>query len=98
MYIMNIDLLSEFLPAVLYIVVIALVVTLTVLAIKTIILVNKLNRISDNVEVKVNSLNGVFSIVNKVSDASYMAFDKAVNTVVDKIGRFKKSKEEDDYE
>ncbi|MBQ3468551.1 MAG: hypothetical protein IJH18_00610 [Bacilli bacterium] len=94
MLIMNIDLLNEFLPAVLYIVVIALVITLTVLAVKLIQVTTKLNRISDNVEEKVNSLNGIFGIVDKVSNASYTIVDKAVNTVLGTVGKIKKNKEE----
>ena len=58
MQILNIDLLGEFLPVVLYVVVITLVIILSILGVKLIMLVNKLNRISDNVETKVNSLNG----------------------------------------
>lgn len=95
MQILNIDLLGEFLPVVLYVVVITLVIILSILGVKLIMLVNKLNRISDNVETKVNSLNGIFSVVDKISSTGSMVFDRVANSIVDTIGKFRKKKEED---
>ena len=95
MQILNIDLLGEFLPVVLYVVVITLVIILSILGVKLIMLVNKLNRISDNVETKVNSLNGIFSVVDKISSTGSMVFDRVANSIVDTIGKFRKKKKED---
>ena len=63
---------------------------------------NKVDEIVDNVEGKVNSLNGLFNVVDKVSLKLSGFYDKSadlVSKVVDKIVSIKnKRKDEDEDE
>lgn len=89
------------LPVLLYTFGIILLIVLIILGIRFILILNKLERVVDNIDGKVNSLNGLFSIIDKATDSIAIFSDSIVNTVaglVFKIFKRKKRKDEDDYE
>lgn len=93
--------LNTILSVLLYVVCIILLVVLIILGIRLIQLLKKVDRIVDNVEEKVNLLNGTFELVNKATNTISMIGDSFVNTVtslVTKVFRRKNKNKEDFYE
>lgn len=89
------------LPVLLYIVGIILLIVLIILGIRIIQILNKCERVIDNIEVKVNSLNGVFNAIDKTAYGISMISDKVISSIVTMISKIfnkKKDKEEDYYE
>lgn len=71
---------------------------LIILTFKLIKTVDKVNRIADNVEGKVSSLDGMFSIIDVVTDKLATLNDFLVDKIVDFIGMIfnrKKNKKEE---
>ncbi|MCI8460411.1 MAG: hypothetical protein HFE81_03335 [Bacilli bacterium] len=94
------EFLSVFLPIILYIVAIILLIILIVLGIKCIAILDKIDRVVDNIEEKVNTFNGALSIIGKVSDGIASIGDSVIfgiTSAVSKIFNKVKSKEENDY-
>lgn len=60
--------LNEYLPVLIYILLCVLIVLLIVIAIKVIRAMNKVELIVNDVNEKVQSLNGIFSIIDSVTD------------------------------
>ena len=90
--------LNTFLPILLYILGIILMVRLIILGIKAIQMMDKMDRIMDNIEDKVNSLNGMFAVINKTTDSIDLISSKVVGVVTNTIGRlFRRKKKEDTY-
>ena len=89
--------LNTFLPILLYILGIILMVILIILGIKAIQMMDKMDRIIDNIEDKVNSLNGMFAVINKTTDSIDLISSKVVGSVVGTIEKIFKRKKEDDY-
>lgn len=85
---------SEVLPVILYILGAVLLVALIVLTIKCTITVHKIDKIVDNINVKVTSLDGVFSIVNAVSNKFAFITEQVVNVIYSVIERISKGKGE----
>ncbi len=78
--------------------IILLIVGITI-GIRMIALADKADKILDDVEEKVNSLNGIFNVVNKVSLGLETMSSKITGTIASLFGRvFKKKKEEEDNE
>lgn len=71
----------NFLPLVIYILLIILLVIGIVLGIKTIITMNKVEKVVDNVNDKVESLNSVFSIIDFTTDKIASFTEKAVEAI-----------------
>lgn len=93
--------LGEVLPIFLYFFGIILMIVLIYLGIRIIQIVDKLDRVLDNVEDKVNSLNGLFNVINKATSSIDLISTKIVTSITDNISKlFKKKmkKEENDYE
>ena len=94
--------LSVVLPILIYILLSALLVVLIILGIKTIQFMEKTNRILDNVESKVNSLNGFFSVIDRFTDGISGITNKMVDSISSLIThifkRKKKEEESEDYE
>lgn len=92
--------LNTFLPIMLYIFGIILMIVLIILGIKVIQVVDKLDRIMDNVEDKVNSLNGFFEVINKATSSIDLISTKVVSIVASTIGKLfkRKEKEKKEYE
>ena len=97
-----IELLNVFLPMVLYVVGIITLIIIMILGIKLIGILDKVDRVVDNVEEKVNSLNLAFSLIDKATDSITMIGNTvlgAVNNAVSKVFKKKDNnvEEEDDY-
>ena len=90
--------LGEFLPVILNLFLIILVVVAIVFVIKLWGVLNKLNSILDNVDVKVNQLNGAFDIVDNITGAINDVSGKVTNFVSDKVTKIidKKGNDEDE--
>ncbi len=83
----------------LYILGIILLIVLIVLGIKCIHVLNKVDRIVDNVEDKVTSLDGLFGVVDKVTDGIVLASDSIISSGADFLSKlFRKKKKEDDFD
>ena len=92
--------LDFWLPVLLYTFGIILLIVLIILGIRLIQILDRCDKVIDNVEEKVNSLNGIF-VINKTSYGLSMISDKVISGVVGMISRIfnkKKDKEEDYYE
>lgn len=86
------------LPVLLYMFGIILLIVLIILGIRLIVILDKFDHVIDNIEGKVNSLNGFFSVIDRATDGIALISDSVVNTVaslVFKIFKKKKGKEDD---
>lgn len=94
------EFLNAFLPIILYIFGIVLLIVLIILGIRLIQTIDRANRLLDDVEQKVSSLNGFFHIVDTITDNLAFLSDKVVDTVSGFITKIfkRKKKEEEDYE
>ena len=89
-----------FLPLVIYILLIILLLVGIILGIKTIITMNKVEKVVDNVNEKVESLNNVFNLIDFTTDKLAAFTDRIVDiagTIFSKL-LFKKKRKKDDYE
>lgn len=86
---------NEFLSITTGIFTIILLIVGIILGIRLIQVINKADRVLDNVEAKVNSLNGVFSIVNKAGDGLEYIGNKVIDTFTSIFSRFLKKKKEE---
>ena len=88
----------DILQVILYILGSILLIVLIILGIKLIITMNKIENVVDDINVKVNKLNGIFTIIDLTTDKLALFSDKiidAISTVVRKIFYKKKRKEEE---
>lgn len=85
---------NEILPVVLYILGAILLVALIVLTVKLTITIHKIDKVVDNITEKVTALDGVFSVVNAVSNKFTFITDKVVDIIYSLIERITKRKEE----
>lgn len=85
---------SEVLPVILYILGAILLVALIVLTIKLTITIHKIDKVVDNITEKVTALDGVFTVVNAVSNKFTLITDKVVNIIYSLIERITKRKED----
>ena len=96
------DFLMMVLPIILYVLGIVLVGILIIIGVKLIYTIDKTNEILDDVEKKSKSLNGVFEMVDNVTDSLSIISDTVVDGIVGLVSRiFKKRKREkeiDEYE
>lgn len=92
------------LPIILYILGGILLVVLIILSIKLIHTIDRMNKVVDDVEVKVKSLNGFFSAVDFITDTLSGLSDRIVDVITSSISnlftkkRTKKSKEKEKLE
>ena len=77
--------LLEFLPIVIYILLIIVLVIGIVLAIKCLITLDKVEKVVDNVNDKVRSLDGLFHIIDTTTDRIVLVTDKVVDGVTSLI-------------
>ena len=94
--------LEAFFTTMLYILGSTLLIVLIILGIKLIITMNKIENVVDDINVKVDKLNGLFNIIDYTTDKLAIVSDKMVEGVSYVIKKmfFKKNKkkEEKDYE
>ena len=86
---------NEVLPVILYILGSVLLVALIVLTIKLIITMNKIEKVVDNITVKVKTLDDLFTVIGSISGKVATLTDRAVDSVallIDKIFRGKGDK------
>ena len=95
------EVLSQVLPIIIYILLIGLITIGIIIGVKLIITMNKIERVVDNVEDKVNSLNGLFNIINATTSKMSGIYQKVydfIGNMVDKVIGLKKRKDDEDYE
>ena len=97
--------LNEVLPIILYILGSILLGILIVLGIKLITVMNKMEKVVDDINTKVSSLNGVFSIIDATTDKLALLSDRMVDGIsliirklFAKKNKKNKEKETDDNE
>ena len=97
--------LNEVLPIILYILGSILLGILIVLGIKLINVMNKMEKVVDDINIKVSSLNGVFSIIDATTDKLALLSDRMVDGIsliirklFAKKNKKSKEKENDDNE
>lgn len=89
----------EFLQILLYILGSILLVVLIVLGIKLTITMNKIESLVDNISVKVNQLNSLFSIIDTITNKATKITDTIVDNISGLISKiFKKKKKEDEID
>ena len=89
---------ADVLPVLLYILGSILLVVLIILGIKLIITMNKINVIMDDVNKKVSSLDGLFTMIDMTTDKLALLSDRMVDGVtflIKKLFKPKKGKEEE---
>ena len=69
----------SFLPIIIYILLIIILIIGIILGIKSIITINKVEKVVDDVNEKVESLNGLFHVVDFTTDKIVMLTDKVVD-------------------
>lgn len=82
--------LMEILPVTLYVLAIVLVVVLIIAVVRFIQTMDKVNIILDDVEKKTKSLNGIFSIIDTVTDSLSIFSDtlvEGITSIVAKVFR-----------
>ena len=88
----------EFLPVLLYSLGSILLVVLIILGIKLIITMNKIENVVDDINGKVKSLNGFFSMIDYTTDKLALLSDRFVDTITSLIKKIFVRKEKDDNE
>lgn len=90
--------LSVILSVLLYVFGIILLIVLIILGIRFLTIIDKMERILDNIEGKVNSLNGLFMVVDKVSYGLSSITENVVYMITNSISRIfgREKKERDD--
>ena len=83
---------NEVLPVILYILGSVLLVALIVLTIKLIITMNKLEKVVDNITVKVRTLDELFNVVGLVTGKITSITDKVIDGIVLMVEKIFKKK------
>ncbi len=91
---------NDVLPVVVYILSSILLVTLIILTIKVIITMNKIEKIVDNITVKIKTLDGVFSVIEIATNKFTSITDKVIDVITSLIQKVfnSKGKEKDKNE
>ena len=90
------EFLNIVLPTLLYIFGIILLIVLIILGIRTIELLDKINRLTDDDSEKVSSLDNLFSVIDKTTDGISLISDKIISTVSGFIINLVNRKRKDD--
>lgn len=89
---------SDVLPVILYILGSILLVVLIILGVKLINTLNKIENVVDDISKKANSLNGLFSIIDNMTDKLALLSNKMVDGVAFIIKRLFKPKKRKENE
>lgn len=85
----------DFLPIIIYILLIIILIVGIILGIRLIIVLGKAGRVVDDINEKVHSLDGLFSIVDTATDKIVLVTDKVIEIITSFITKvFLKPKEE----
>ncbi len=93
-----------YLPICIYILLIILLIICIILGVRLIGAMDKVDELLENVQGKINTLNGFFSIIDFTTDKISAFSDRIVELFTGLISKFKRKKEsteieeEDDYE
>ena len=87
-----IEFLGSVLPIIIYVLLIIILIVGIILGIKTITTMGKVEKVVDNVSDKVESLNGIFSIIDFTTDKLALITDKVVDSVSGVISKLFKKK------
>ncbi len=91
------EFLNFVLPVLLYIFGIILLIVLIILGIRSIQILERIDHLVDDIEHKINSLNGLFTIIDRTTDGLALITDRFVGAATNAISKiFKKGKKEDD--
>ena len=90
--------LLETLPVIIYFLLIILIVVLIAVSLKSYSILEKFDKFMNDTTNKMNSLNGLFSVVDKATDTISILSDKLVTVIVSVIQKFFTKKEEDKNE
>ncbi len=86
------EMLSEVLPIILYLVGVVLLVILIIIGVKIIRIIDSIDDIVKDVDYKVQSLNGVFKIIDTTTDRLAVINDKIVDVITNFILKLFKKK------
>ena len=78
---------SQLLPIIIYVLLIVLIILLIIIAFKVIKALNKVQDIADNVEEKVRTLDGFFSVIDLATDKISSLSDRLIDIIT---GAYKK--------
>ena len=92
------DFLLSFLPIIIYVLLIILLIIGIILGIKSIITINKVEKVVDDVNEKVESLNGLFQLVDFTTDKLVSITDRVIDGISSLASRLfmKKKKNKED--
>lgn len=95
-----VETLRNILPIFIYVLLIGLIIIFIIIGIQLIRELNKFDKILDNVEDKINSLNGAISIIQNASSKVALVYSKFSDIILNFISKKfkKKRKEKEDYE
>ena len=85
---------NEVLPVILYILGSVLLVALIILTIKLIITMNKIEKVVDNITVKVHTLDELFNVIGLVTGKVTAVTDKVIDTIASLVEKIFKGKED----
>ena len=86
---------NEILPVIVYILGSVLLVTLIILTVKLIVTMNKIEKVVDNIGIKVKTLDDLFNVIGLVTGKFTAVTDKVIDNIsllVEKIFRGKEDK------
>lgn len=92
------EMLKEALPIVIYMLLIILLIVLIVFFIKAIYTVTKVNKIVDDVDGKIQTLNGAFALIDTITDKISSLSDYIVNIINEKLVKLFSRKRKKDYD
>ena len=93
--------LSQVLPIIVYVLLIVFLVISIIIGIKLIITMNKVDKIITNVEDKINTFNGVFSIIEMASGRITGVYERIIDFIggmIDRLFLSRSNGKEEDYE
>ena len=91
--------LAEILPIIVYILLIIFLIILIIIGFRLFPVIDKFEKLMDNVDEKINSLNPVFKLIDVTSNGISSGIISIVEKIVGLFKKiFKKKEEEDDYE
>ena len=89
----------ELLPMIIYILLIILLIILILLGIKLIFIVDKTDKLIEDVNDKINTFNPVFKLIDLTSSKLTTGITSIVESTISLINKlFKRKEEDDDYE
>lgn len=92
------DVLLKVLPIFIYLLLMILIVVFIIVGVKIINALNKTERVIDNVEDKVNSLNGFFNVIENTTSKISGVYEKSFTVVSGLVNKILSRKHERDEE